>query len=59
MTVNRGKKHKFVGMDFELTKDGNLKIMITQYLEECIDSFSDDIKTTIGSPGGHDLFKVD
>ena len=26
MTVNRGKKHKFVGMDFELTDNNNLKI---------------------------------
>ena len=36
ITVNRGKKHKFVGMDFELIEDGRLKIMMKQYLEECI-----------------------
>ena len=30
-----------------------------QYLEECIESFSEDIKTTISFSGGHDLFKVD
>ena len=36
MTANRGKKHKFVGMDFELIEDGRLKIMMKQYLEECI-----------------------
>ena len=59
MTVDRGKKHKFVGMDFELIDDETLKILMVQYLEECIDSFGEDIKNTIGSPCGHDLFSVD
>ena len=62
MTVKRGKAHKFVGMNFDLQEDGRLKILMREYLEECINSFNemgDEIKTTIGSPAGHDLFKVD
>lgn len=62
MTVNRGKCHNLVGMNFSLLKDGNLKIIMKEYLEECIDSFGElgsKIKITIDLPGGHDLFKVD
>ena len=59
ITMDRGKKHKFIGMDFELTGDGRLRIIMKQYLEEFIESFGDDIKTTIISPGGHNLFHVD
>ena len=39
-----------------------MKVITREYLEECIDSFGElgnKIKTKIGSPGGHDLFKVD
>ena len=61
MTVERGKIHKFVGMNFELLDSGRLKIIMKEYLEECIEYFGEvdeNIKMTIGSPGGHDLFKV-
>ena len=61
MTVDRGKSHKFVGMNFELLENGRLKILMKDYLEECIESF-EKIDGTIGikpnSPGGHDLFEV-
>ena len=61
MTVNRGKAHKFVGMNFELLKDGKLMVIMREYLEECIESFGElevKIETKIGPTGGHDLFKV-
>ncbi len=47
-----------MGMDFELTEDLILKIMMKQYLEECIDSSDKDIKTTISFANGHGLFKL-
>ena len=59
MTVDRGKVHKCVGMDFELLDSGKLKIVMRDYLEECIKSFGEDIKTTISSRDGHNLFTVD
>ena len=62
MTVNRGKYHKSLGMNFGLLKDGKLSMIMKEYLEECIDSFGElgrKIKKTIGSSEIHDLFKVD
>ena len=41
MIVNRGKAHKFLGMNVYLLKDGKLKIIMREYLEECIDSFGE------------------
>ena len=59
MTVNRGKKHKLVGIDFELLKSGKLKILMKEYREDYIVAFGEEIKTTTSSPGGHNLFTVD
>ena len=57
--MDRGKRHKFVGIDFELLKSGKLKILMKEYLEEFIVAFGEAIKTTISSLGGHNLFTVD
>ena len=62
MTVDRGKSHKFVGMNFELLENGRLKIIMKEYLEECIESFEEIdgiITSKAPSPGAHNLFEVD
>ena len=62
MTVDRGKIHKFVGMNFEILDNGRLKIMMKEYLDECIESF-EEIDGVIVSkaltPGAHNIFEVD
>jgi len=62
MTVKRGKTHTFVGMDFEFTKDGKVKIFMKEYIHECIEAF-EETKDKVGgksaTPGKHDLFVVD
>ena len=58
MTVIRGKRHKFIGMGFELTNDGKVKIIMKEYIKECIDTFGEDIRKLSSSPGGHYLFQV-
>jgi len=62
MTVDRGKKHTFVGMDFELLSCGKVKITMKNYIRECIEGFEslDGIlsgKAT--TPGQIDLFEID
>ena len=55
MTVDRGKAHKFMGMNFELLESGKLKIIMKEYLEEFTVSFEEIngiIKKTASSPGG-------
>ena len=38
MTVQRGNKHTFIGMDIEIIKiGGKAKIMMKEYIEECIE----------------------
>ncbi len=42
MTVTWGEKHTFVRIDFELLEDGNVKIMMKDYITECIEAFGED-----------------
>ena len=41
ISVTRGKSHNFVGMDFELTENGEVKIIMRDYLTECIATFGE------------------
>ena len=34
LTVSRGKKHKFLGMDIEFLSDGKLSLFMKDYIEE-------------------------
>ena len=43
MTKTRGKKHTFVGMGIEITDDGRVKILMSDYISESIVSFGEDI----------------
>ena len=37
LTLSRGKKHKFLGMDIEFLADGKLSLLMKYYIEESID----------------------
>ena len=41
LTITRGKKHSFLGVDIKLTNDGKLKFGTQDQLQEAIDSFSE------------------
>ena len=34
MTVSRGKKHKYLGMDLDFTTRGEFKVMMVDYTKE-------------------------
>ena len=60
MTVNKGSKHIFVGMNIELTDTGSVLIDMKDYLQECIKLYEQEdkvIKTP--TPGGAALFDID
>ena len=40
MNVKRGNKHTYLGMDFEI-KNRKVIMTMTDYLNECIDSFGE------------------
>ena len=39
MTVRRGKKHKYLGMDLYFTMKGEVKVKMAYYTKECINIF--------------------
>ena len=56
MTIKRGKKHTFVGMDIEFIKDRRVKISMIDYIKECMSVYGEDKLKNRRTPAGHDLF---
>ena len=56
VVVNRGNKHTFVGMDIEITDNGKIKILMDQYIKECMEVYGMPNIKTKKTPGAHDLF---
>ena len=59
LTVSRGKKHKFLGMDIEFLAHGKLSLFIKDYIEKSIDLFGEEISTKVSSPEKKGLQNVD
>ena len=62
MTVKRGNKHTFVGMDFEFKESGKVEISMKDYLTECIETFEEageNLGEKCSTPGEHNFFKTD
>jgi hypothetical protein len=58
MTVTRGSKHTYVGMDIEYTEQGEAKILMKGYLEEAIKDFTEECTHLAHTPAGAHLFEV-
>jgi hypothetical protein len=59
MTVTRGNKHTYVGMDIIYNDDNTVSICMEQYLTEAIEDFPEDIDRVVISPAALHLFDVD
>ena len=59
MSITRGSKHTYVGINFEFKKDGTVKIEMMDYILECIDEFPEEINKGVTSPAMAHLFNVD
>jgi hypothetical protein len=59
MTVKRGSKHTFVGIDFEMTKDKTVQITMKEYINESIEAFGEKINREAKTPGKSNLFEID
>ena len=59
MTVTRGFKHTFVGIDIELCMDGTVKLVMMDYLKKRSEVFEENISGMSPTPAGIDLFQVD
>ena len=59
MTVTRGKRHVFVGIDIEFVADGTLRLSMDDYVKECIEIYGDKINKSAPAPAKGDLFDSD
>jgi hypothetical protein len=58
MSVTRGQKHTYVGIDFEFKDEGIVEINMHDYIGECIDDFPDNISKSSSTPAAAHLFDV-
>ena len=58
MTVTRGKKHTYVGIDIEFIDNGKVSIHQKQNLEECIGDFGEVFTTRVTTPVQRCLFEI-
>eukprot|EP00980_Cylindrotheca_fusiformis_P026811 scaffold17566_cov108-Cylindrotheca_fusiformis.AAC.1 len=54
MTVTRGPKHTYIGMDIEFMKNGEVKILMKDYLTD----FTEDCSRRAVTPAANHLFRV-
>ena len=59
MSVVRGKKHTYVGMDLDHSSLGEVIVSMDSYITEAIDEFTEEKMKIIKTPTGNHLFKVD
>jgi hypothetical protein len=59
MTVTRGKKHVFLGMNVTYNDSGSATINMKDYLKEAISYFGEDILKSAATPVKRDLFEID
>ena len=59
MTVNRGSKHTFVGVDIEFMEDRTVKLSMDDYVRECINIYGSEVKKKAATPATGRLFDED
>ena len=57
MNVVRGDKHTYLGMNFEID-DGKVKLLMQDYLHECIEAFGEEVQSNIKTPSTKNLMEV-
>ena len=58
MTVTRGKKHTFVGMDITFTPNNRVNIIMKDYITECFTVFAEDLTKGAATPATRHLFEI-
>ena len=58
MSITRGKKHTYVGINFEFKANGTVDVEMEDYMKECIEEFPEEITKASTSPATQFLFDV-
>ena len=56
MATNIGKKHTFVGINFDFTNRGSLHLDMIGHLQDALDTFTEELGSTPTSPASDFLF---
>jgi hypothetical protein len=59
MTVTRGTRHVFLGMDIVYEANGTVSIGMKDYILESIDDFPEELSEGAATPSRQTLFEVD
>ena len=59
MTVTRGNKHTFVGVDIEFIGNGSVSLSMNGYTDECVKLYQHEISSKAKTPARGDLFEED
>ena len=58
LPVHRGKVHSYLGMHFDYSTKGTVKISMIPYTKQIIDDFPEPVTSTAPTPAGDHLFTV-
>ena len=58
LTMHRGRKHNYLGVDLEFQEDGKLNVSMINYLKEVIKGFPEQIVGRAATSAGERLFDV-
>ena len=56
--VNRGKRHDYLGVDFDWSEPGKCKVSMIKYMAQIIADFPEKIDKTATTGGGDNLYKI-
>ena len=59
MTVTRGNKHTFVGVDIEFTGEGTVVLSMDDHVDECVEIYKGEIKSKAATLAQGTLFEED
>ena len=57
-TIHRGKKHTFLKIDIEMKDGGTVKLLMDDYITECIKTFGEKLGKCPPTPASGKLFEV-
>ena len=59
LTITRGKKHQYLGMDIEFCKNNKVAISVFKDINEALEMVLGGVKGTTTTPAKKNLFDVD
>ena len=58
MTLKRGNKHTYLGMNMDFTERGTVKVSMTGYIDETVYELPEYFTTPVVSPAAEHIFKI-